>query len=142
MQPLGDPVIFLRGIVRGIVSNDYERIWPSLHPAQQRVATLRAYVRCELRDPVAGRLQSIQVMKALNERIAVAGAGTTLVDSKAVTFRLGLVDSTGRNSAVVTVHAVPVAGHWRWILTPERFQVYRAGSCPTTPPPRPPSSTA
>jgi hypothetical protein len=30
-QPTDDPVLFLRGIVRGIARNEYDRIWPSLH---------------------------------------------------------------------------------------------------------------
>jgi hypothetical protein len=34
-----------------------------------------------------------------------------------------------------TVHAVAVAGHWRWILSPSRFAVYRSGTCPTAGPP-------
>jgi hypothetical protein len=30
-----------------------------------------------------------------------------------------------------TSHAVAVAGHWTWILPPERFAEYRAGRCPS-----------
>jgi hypothetical protein len=133
--PKDDPVVFLRGIVRGIASNEYDRIWPSLHPAQQRVATRGLYVRCEESDPVAGRLERIEVVRALNQRITVPGAGAGLVDSKAVTFRLKLTDGTGETTGVVTAHAVAVAGHWRWILTRSRFEVYRSGSCPITAPP-------
>jgi hypothetical protein len=135
VQPKDDPVVFLRGIVLGIASNDYQAVWPSLHPAQQRIATRRVYVRCELRDPVAGRLDGIEVVKALNERIVVAGAGGDLVDSKAVTFRLQLFESTGETFSLVTAHAVAVDGQWRWILRPSRFEVYRSGACPVTAPP-------
>jgi hypothetical protein len=142
VQPADDPVVFLRGIVRGIAGNDYEAIWPSLHPAQQCVATRGLYVRCEQRDPVVGRLDGITVIRALDQRIAVAGAAGNVVDSKAVTFRLKLTEATGRTSGVVTVHAVAVEGHWRWILTPSRFEVYRSGVCPTTVPPSSPSSSA
>jgi hypothetical protein len=132
-QPKDDPVVFLRGIVSGIARNDYASVWPTLHPAQQRIATRAAYLRCEGQDPVVGRLESVTLLKALDERIVVAGAGPALVDSKAVTFRLRLFDPTGESSADVTVHAVAVAGRWRWILKPRRFAVYRAGGCPTTP---------
>lgn len=134
-RPKEDPVAFLRGIVSSIAANDYEHVWPSLHPAQQRVATRGLYVRCERLDPVVGELKGITVVRALDERIAVAGAGDDLVDSKAVTFRLKLSDVTGESFGLVTVHAVAVQGHWRWILTPDRFAVYRSGGCPTTPPP-------
>jgi hypothetical protein len=133
--PKDDPVVFLRGIVTGIARNEYGRIWPALHPAQQRVATRGFYVRCEEGDPVVGQLDAIEVVRALDQRIAVPGAGDGLVDSKAVTFRLRLTDATGETSGLVTAHAVAVDGHWRWILTRSRFDVYRSGSCPVTAPP-------
>jgi hypothetical protein len=133
-QPKDDPVVFLRGIVGRIARNDYAAVWPTLYPAQQRVATRENYVRCEAEDPVVGRLESLTLVTQLDERIVVAGAGSALVDSKAVTFRMKLSDSSGESFANVTVHAVAVDGHWRWILKPSRFAVYQAGGCPKTAP--------
>ncbi len=122
---------FLTGIVRGVAANDYERVWPTLHPAQQRVATRALYVRCERLSPVAGHLDWIHVVRAVNSRIAVAGAGGRLVESKAVTFRVRLSDAIdGRVVVTQTAHAVAVDGRWRWILSPQRFATYRSGVCP------------
>jgi hypothetical protein len=141
-QPKEDPVVFLRGIVRSIAANDYERVWPTLHPAQQRVATRDLYVRCELLSPVPGHLDRIRVLRSVDEQIAIAGAGGGLVDSKAVTFELKLSEPATAASVVVTktVHAVAVRGRWRWILSPSRFASYRSGSCPGTGP-APPATT-
>jgi hypothetical protein len=36
-----------------------------------------------------------------------------------------------------TVHAVRVGGRWAWILPVDRFEDYRAGTCPDAPPPTP-----
>ena len=130
--PAEDPAVFLRGIVSGIAANDYGAVWQRLHPAQQRVATRAVYVRCEQLTPIPGHLDWIRVVAAKDERIAVSGdAG--MVDSKAVTFRLKLSEPVLKESVIVTktVHAVAVDGNWRWILTPERFGIYRTKSCPT-----------
>jgi hypothetical protein len=135
-QPGGDPVVFLRGIVRGIAANDYERVWPTLHPAQQRVATRQAYVRCEHLTPIAGHLDWIRVVRAADERISIPGDKGFVV-SKAVTFRLRLSEPALDTFVDVTktVHAVAVDGRWRWILSPRRFAIYNSGTCPTTAPP-------
>jgi hypothetical protein len=133
--PTGDPVSFLRGVVSGIAANEYERIWPTLHPAQQRVATRDLYVRCEKLSPIPGKLDSIRVVRAVDRRIAIAGVEGGTVESKAVTFEVRLVNAQRSTSVVVTTtHAVAVDGHWRWILTPRRFAIYRSGTCPSAGP--------
>ncbi len=132
-QPTDDPVAFLRGIVRGVAANDYERVWPTLHPAQQRIATRELYVRCERLTPVPGHLAGLQVVRAIDSRITVAGAGAKRVVSKAVTFRVKIADAASGQAVVVTqtAHAVAIDGHWRWILSAQRFASYQSGSCPS-----------
>jgi hypothetical protein len=131
-QPADDPAVFLRGIVTGIAANDYDTVWQKLHPAEQRVATRATYVRCEQLTPIPGHLDWIRILSAKDERINVPG-DTGIVDSKAVTFRLRLYEPVLKEAVVVTktVHAVAVDGSWRWILTPERFGIYRSKSCPS-----------
>jgi hypothetical protein len=131
-QPTADPVVFLRGIVSHIADNDYDSVWPSLHPAQQRVATRAVYVSCEAMTPIPGHLDWIRLVRAKDEQITVPG-DHGLVPSKAVTFRLKLSEPVLDESVIVTqtVHAVAVDGEWRWILSPKRFGTYRSRSCPT-----------
>jgi hypothetical protein len=131
-QPAADPVVFLRGIVSRIADNDYAGVWPSLHPAQQRVATRGVYVSCEAMTPIPGHLDWIRLVRAGDERITVPG-DRGVVTSKAVTFRLKLSEPALDASVVVTqtVHAVAVDGRWRWILSPKRFGIYRSRACPT-----------
>lgn len=131
-QPTADPVVFLRGIVRHIADNDYDGVWPSLHPAQQRVATRAVYVSCEAMTPIPGHLDWIRLVRAKDEQITVPG-DHGVVPSKAVTFKVKLSEPLLDESVIVTqtVHAVAVDGEWRWILSPKRFGIYRSRSCPT-----------
>jgi len=131
-RPSGDAAVFLRGIVSLIANNDYSGAWPSLHPAQQRVATRTLYVQCEQLTPIPGHLDWIKLTATKDERINVPG-DKGLVDSKAVTFRLRISEPVLKEAMMreVTVHAVAVDGRWRWILSPQRFGVYRSKSCPS-----------
>jgi len=128
-----DPAVFLRGIVSRLADNDYAGAWPSLHPAQQRVATRAAYVECEQLTPVPGHLDWIRPAGTKDARIRVAGDGA--VAGKAVTFTLKLSEPVSRQSMrrTVTAYAVTVDGRWRWVLPPKRFGVYLAKACPAAP---------
>ena len=130
----GDPVAFLKGVVREIAANDYSSVWQTLAPAQQRLVPESEYVRCESASPIPGHLTSLLVVRAFDEPVAVAGAETT-VASKAVTFRLTITEAALHESVVVThtVHAVPAGARWAWILPPDRFQLHRSGTCGADP---------
>ena len=129
-RPADDPVVFLRGVVTKIAANDYGTVWRTLHPAQQRIATRDAYVQCEQLSPIPGHLDSIRLVRAATERIAIAG-DEGKVDSEAATFRVTISEPALNDEVVVpmTVHAVAVEGKWRWILSPKRFELYRSKSC-------------
>ena len=132
---MGDPVGFLKGVVRQIAANDYARAWQSLAPAQQRLVPQPEYVRCESASPIPGRLAWIQVVRAFKEPVTVAGTGAEPVVATAVTFRLKISEPVLHEAVVVThtVHAVPAEGRWAWILPPDRFQLHRSGSCGARP---------
>ncbi len=134
-RTLGDPVLFLKGVVRQIVGNQYARAWQTLAPAQQRLVPEREYVRCESASPIPGRLAWIKVVRAYDEPVEVAGATGAAVSAKAVTFRLKITDPALRDSVVVThtVHAVPAGSRWAWILPPDRFRLHRSGTCGVAP---------
>jgi hypothetical protein len=131
-RSLGDPVVFLKGVVRQIAGNHYAKAWQTLAPAQKRLVPKREYVRCESASPIPGRLTSLQVVRAFDEPVEVAGSEAT-VTSKAVTFRLTITEPALQDSVVLThtVHAVPAGNRWAWILPPARFQLHRSGSCGT-----------
>ena len=125
---------FIKGVVRQIVSNDYEHAWLSLHPAQQQLVSQADYVRCELQSPVFGRLVWIKTVRVANARFAVGGLKGR-VAGKAVTLRIKLADDDAGASVVLThtAHAVAVAGRWRWILPADRIGLYSSTACTPEP---------
>jgi len=127
----GDPGGFMTGLIQEIAANDYAGAWATLHPAHQRVATREAYVACEAQSPIPGQLSSVDVLDVSDKQVRVAGE-TGTVAGKAVRLELSIAGG-GPDPIVVahTSHAVAVAGHWTWILPPERFAAYRAGRCPS-----------
>ena len=133
-RSLGDPVVFLKGVVRQIAGNHYARAWQTLAPAQQRLVPKGEYVRCESASPIPGRLAWIKVVRTYEEPVEVAGAAAT-VSAKAVTFRLKITNAVLHDSVVVThtAHAVPAGTRWAWILPPDRFQLHRSGTCGAKP---------
>ena len=133
-RTLGDPVVFLKGVVRQIAANHYASAWQTLAPAQKRFVPKGEYVRCESASPIPGRLDSLDVVRAYDEPVEVAGLGAA-VTAKAVTFRLRIVEPALQDSVVVTdtVHAVPAGNRWAWILPPDRFALHRSGTCGARP---------
>lgn len=129
-RPAEDPIAFMRTVIRQVAANDYDRLWLKLHPAQQRVATREAYVECEQASPIPGHLDWIRLVSSRSERIKVAGDTGTVV-SQAARFEVRLSEPVLKDHVIVpmTVHAVPVEGRWRWILSPLRFEKYRTNTC-------------
>jgi hypothetical protein len=80
---------------------------------------------------VTGKLTSIIVLGVSDKQVAGPGERGA-VAGKAVRVRLAIAGA-GPDPVVLThtSHAVAVAGHWTWILPPERFTEYGAGRRPS-----------
>jgi hypothetical protein len=121
----------MTSLIREKATGEYELAWKSLHPFHQRVAPRNRYIRCENKTVFPGRLLKVSVLRVKEEPVLIAGK-TRTVDSEAVTIRVS-VASPGIPQPVVvtdTQHAIPVAGHWTWILTKGNYALYKAGHCP------------
>lgn len=126
---VGDPGEFVKRLIVQVVRDDYARAWLTLHPAHKAVAPRWDYVDCELLSPVPGDVVSLEVVRVAGTSVRVAGVGRLRM--RAVTFELVLREP-GLDETVTVTHTANVAivgGHWRWILTPERYELYRAGAC-------------
>jgi hypothetical protein len=128
--PRDDPAAFVTRIVTLVVADDYGVAWGSLYPPHQLVAPRREYVDCELRSPVGASLRSIDVLRVADRSLRIPGQ-STLVDAKAVTLRVHIENTALRTHDAFrhTFNAVPVGSHWAWILTPSRYELYRADAC-------------
>lgn len=121
-----DPAAFVERLVVQIVRDDYARAWLTLHPAHKAAAPRWTYVDCELMSPIPGRIDSLRILRIQDQLHFVPGLGRRQVT--AVTFRL-VLSGIGRVEITHTSNLVEVDGRWRWMLTPERFELYRAGAC-------------
>ena len=119
-----DPAPFVKRLVAQMVRDDYAHAWLTLHPAHKAVAARWEYLYCELKSPIPGQIESLDVVRVVDEPFHVAGVGR--VWGRSVTFRVVL---RGLGPIVHTSHVVPVHGSWRWILTPERYELYRTNAC-------------
>jgi hypothetical protein len=122
--PAPDAQAFVKRLVVQMVRDDYARAWLTLYPAHKIVAPRWEYLYCELKSPVPGQIQSLEVTRIVDGAFRVPGVGA--VRGKSVTFRLVL---RGLGTIVHTSHIVAVHGGWRWILSPERYQLYRTDGC-------------
>ncbi len=123
---------YMADVVKHKLANDYELAWQSLYPPHQRIAPLEAYVGCETLTATAGTLVAIKVLRVFDERIRVAGKRRAVL-TRAVRLRVA-VDSPVFTLFPVTItqtfHAIAVGGQWKWILSPDQYAYYGAGTCP------------
>ena len=123
---------YMAGIVEQKITNQYDLAWQSLYPLHQRVASLDAYVACESLTPAAGPLVAINVLRAFDERIRVAGLQRKLM-TRAVRVRVKVVSPYTTPFPVTieqTFHAIAVKGQWKWILSADQYAYYSEGTCP------------
>jgi hypothetical protein len=128
--PRGDPAVFLTRIVTFIVQDDYTHAWTTLYPAHKRVASRQEYVGCELKQPVGMTLESIDVLGVRDRVVRIPGQSTAVV-AKSVTLRITVTDPVSGAPAAFThaFRAVPAGSRWAWILTPQKYALYRDNAC-------------
>lgn len=125
-----DPAAFVTRIVGLIVADDYGRAWQGLLPAHKRVASRAEYVACELKTPLGLELRSIRVLGSAQKLRRVPGIATR-IPVTSVTLQLDVYDrSLGTESTFTHPFSAVVTGQrWAWILTPDRYELYRSNAC-------------
>ncbi len=99
------------------------RLWDELIPADQKIVTRARFVTCQAGEGWA--LKSIKVLETYGDPVQL-GSSTL----KATAVSLQVTSDDGVTTA--TMHAVPDAGGWRWLLQPSDRAAYQAGKCPRT----------
>lgn len=103
--------------------------WQTLYPPHKLVAPRSEYVGCEESIPWAAPIQAFRVVGVKRASFRVPGGG--IVDGAAVAVRITFPFYGPRDpiSFVHTFHLVPVNGRWTWILSAQRYSVYRGDGC-------------
>jgi hypothetical protein len=112
---------FVRRVTTEFSRGQAGRLWDDLHPAEQAVVTRQRFIECQKNEGFG--LRKFKVLDKYDETVDVAGASTR---STAVTVQVTSDDGI----TTATLHAVLVAGKWRWILQPADYAAYKRGACP------------
>ena len=124
---------FMVNDIRYKTDGKWSLAWDTLYPAHQLVASRATYVRCEESTPFAAPLQSAEVVGVRRAAVHVPGGPT--LEGATVTVRISVPFYGPRDPIVFThtFHVVPVDGHWTWLLSAERYAVYRHDGCGSFP---------
>jgi hypothetical protein len=101
----------------------YAEAWQSLHPAQQAVVPQAAFVQCGQQttpDPNT----KVEVKSEKDEQLDVPQVGPSNVHSVTLTLRFG------DQLRTPTDNLLKVDGKWRWIMTQQVIDAFKAGTCP------------
>jgi len=107
--------------------------WQTLYPAHQVVARRSVYVACEKATPWPATMQAFELVRVRRARFRVPGG--PVVEGAAVTVRISVPWYGPRDPIrfVHTFHLVPVNGHWTWLLSSQRYALYRRDGCGSFP---------
>jgi hypothetical protein len=125
---------FLLDEIRMKVDGRWGVAWSSLYPLHRLVASRSAFVRCETRDPFVLPVDSMRVLRVSRTAVRVPGLAR-VVSGVAVTLRTTFLGPGPRDPIVFThtFHLVPVHGRWTWLLSLQRYRLYRNGACSSAP---------
>ena len=125
---------FLLDEIRLKVDGRWNRAWRVLYPLHRRVAPRADFVRCEARSPFVAPVDSLEVVGVRRAPVRVAGLERA-VAGVAVTVRATFPGFGPRDPIVFThtFHLVPANGRWTWLLSPQRYRLYRSGACSDMP---------
>jgi hypothetical protein len=112
------------------VRGDWGKAWQSLYPPHQRIAPRETFIRCETARPFLAPLKSIHVVRVRAVPFRPPGA-LRPVPSAAVTVAVALRWYGPRDPITFmhTFHLVAVHGRWTWLLSADRYRLYRRDAC-------------
>jgi hypothetical protein len=112
---------FVQRITTEFARGQSGRLWDELAPADQAIVSRARYTACLGNEGF--NLKSVKVLDSYSEPVEVDG---TSERSDAVSLQV--TSDTGVTTA--TLHALPGAGGWHWILSPADRAAFVAGKCP------------
>ncbi len=114
---------FIRTVTTQFSRGQSGRLWDTLVPADQAVVSRARYTACQSNEGF--QLQKFKVLETYADTIDIAGKATP---STAVSVQVTSDDGL----TTATMHAVSIAGTWRWILPASEYAAYKQGKCPAS----------
>jgi hypothetical protein len=121
---------FFLTVLEQKVSGDWAKAWQSLNPLHKRIAARDTFIRCETARPFPVPLESIHVVRVRAVPFRAPGSRHP-VPSAAVTVAVELRWYGPRDplTFTYTFHLVASHGRWTWLLSVDRYRLYRQGAC-------------
>lgn len=128
--PLLTAASFFLAHVKTMTAGRYGQAWLHLYPAHRRLVRRAVYVRCERMRPSPASLRVIRAVRVHPALVHIPGLNRS-VPGVAVTVHVELAGYKPHDPIVFdhTFHLVPVQGRWTWLLSPDRYHLYRHGNC-------------
>lgn len=129
-QPGESPGEFMERLAGYSTKGQHGRAWDILHPADQAIVSREKFAECrrEAFEDVAAEITSFKAIETYADPIDVTEIPEKT--SQAVTYRVTVKTALGEQTFTDTGHAVQVGDHWVWVLKPEDYRSYKAGTCP------------
>ena len=120
---------FMLDDIRYKTDGKWALAWQTLYPGHKTVAPRSEYVSCEKATPWAAPIQSFDLVGVKRASFRIPGGG--IVQGAAVAVRIGVGWYSPRDplTFVHSFHLIPVDGHWTWLLSPQRYSLYRHDGC-------------
>ena len=119
----GKAADFIRTVTTQFSRGQSGRLWDTLVPADQAVVSRARYMACQSNEGF--QIQKFKVLETYADPIDVNGTTTP-----ATAVSVQVTSDDGLTTA--TMHAVRVAGKWRWILPAGDYAAYKKGTCPAS----------
>lgn len=125
--PTDNVGLFMTRILREELSGQWAQQWTELHPGHQKLITREQYVACSraLATNIGTGRETFRVLAVSDDPIHVFGVPQHL--SKLVTISFHSPDYGA--TSTYKLHAVRVAGRWRWILGGRFLSAVMRGRC-------------
>ena len=131
--PLRSAGSFMLADIRYKTDGKWGVAWETLYPAHKVVAPRGEYVACEESTPWVAPAQSFELVGIRRASFRIPGGG--IVEGAAVAIRISVSGCSPRDPIVFvhSFHLVPVDGGWTWLLSPQRYALYRHDGCGSFP---------
>ena len=97
-------------------------MWNELHPDQQQVVSLEAFLACHEGDRQPA--ENIEIDDERKQQLAVPAIGSV------TSYEVTLTYDTDGQSATYTTREISVDNEWRWVFDQVAIDAYNAGRCP------------
>jgi hypothetical protein len=118
---------FMTRILREELNGQWGQQWAELHPGHKKLISRAQYIACsrELATNIGTGRETYRVLATADDAIDIFGVPQHA--AKLVTIRF----HTPGNSTTPTyrLHAVPVGGHWTWVLGGRFLRAVQRGQC-------------